>query len=326
MQQVCQVFEKKSRLKFKIPKCKIMLMNCKIDGGVVLNGELMEEVKETVYLGTIISKNGERYADMKDRLLKANSVANEIEQICKSTEMSSIRLRYVRLLMLSCLDRKIKYGCALWNITKYKSSSEKLDKIYPNLLKRVLQIPQSTPSSAIQYEFGLNDLSLEILMEKIILASKNLQYDDKRISKQLLKVMIRKKVPGFCSELEEACNVFSISIDELSEKRNIRKFLNKKLVKIQSGELMKRMLISSKLDNTLLNGFCFSGSMMSYLSKLSFLEAKAIFFAKYRMWSTKKNFPGRWINLQCNICGRDDTDEHIFRCPGFGDLVGGVNE
>jgi hypothetical protein len=222
------------------------------------------------------------------------------------------------------LDRKIKYGCALWNITKYKSSSEKLDKIYPNLLKRVLQIPQSTPSSAVQFEFGVNDLSLEILMEKIILASKNLQYDDKRISKQLLKVMINKNVPGFCSELKEACNIFGVSIDELSEKRNIRIFLNKKLVLMQSGELVKRMLVSSKMDNTLLNEFCFNGNMMPYLRKLSFQEARAIFVARYRMWSTKKNFPGRWINLQCNICGRDDTDEHIFMCPGFRDLVDGV--
>ena len=113
---------------------------------------------------------------MKSRLLKANSVVNEIEQICKTSEMSSIRLTYVKLLMLSCLDRKVKHGCGLWNITKFKSSAEKLDRIYPNLLKRVLQVPQSTPSAAIQYEFGVNDLSLEILMEKIILGIKNLQY------------------------------------------------------------------------------------------------------------------------------------------------------
>ena len=72
--------------------------------------------------GSIISANGERYADMKSRISKANSVSNEIEQICKTTELANIRLRYVKLLSTSCLDRKIKFGCELWNVVKYKTS------------------------------------------------------------------------------------------------------------------------------------------------------------------------------------------------------------
>ena len=63
---------------------------------------------------------------------------------------------------------------------------------------------------------------------------------------------------------------------------------------------------------------------MAYLGKLTFDEACAIFRTRYRMWSTKKNFPGRWKDLQCNICGNEDSDEHIFTCPGFLDVVNGV--
>ena len=80
-------------------------MNCKKGGSVFLNGEEMEQVKEHEYLGSIISANGERYADMKSRISKANSVSNEIEQICKTTELANIRLRYVKLLSNSCLDK-----------------------------------------------------------------------------------------------------------------------------------------------------------------------------------------------------------------------------
>ena len=39
------------------------------------------------------------------------------------------------------------------------------------------------------------------------------------------------------------------------------------------------------------------------------------------MWPTKANFPGRWRGSLCNICGLNDTDEHVFSCPGYGDLV-----
>ena len=45
-------------------------MNCKKKGIVSLNNEEMEQVKEHVYLGTIISANGERYSEMKSRIQK----------------------------------------------------------------------------------------------------------------------------------------------------------------------------------------------------------------------------------------------------------------
>ena len=70
---------------------------------------------------------------MSDRICSSNSVVNEIEQIyiCKTPDLSNVRLSYVKLLINSCLDSKIKYVSALWNVLKYKSSQEKLDKIKP---------------------------------------------------------------------------------------------------------------------------------------------------------------------------------------------------
>ena len=87
----------------------------------------------------------------------------------------------MKMLMNSCLDSKIKYGSVLWNVLKYKSAQEKLDKMKPSLLKRVLQVPAATPSVAVQYEFGVNDLTLDILVEKIVLAVETLKYDDNRL-------------------------------------------------------------------------------------------------------------------------------------------------
>ena len=64
---------------------------------------------------------------MNSRIKQSNGVANEIEQICIETELAPIRLRYVKLLTNACLDSKLKFGCALWNITKYKNTTEKLN-------------------------------------------------------------------------------------------------------------------------------------------------------------------------------------------------------
>ena len=321
---VAEVFEKKSRLKYKISKCKVMPMNTKTPGVVVLNNVELEQVKEHVYLGTIVSANGERHSDMKSRCSKANSVSNEIEQICKLPELSQIRLNYSKLLMNSCLDRKVKFGCEFWDIMKYKGTTEKLDTIKPNLLKRILELPASTPSTAIQYEFGVKDLTLEILMEKIIIGVETFKLDDSRISKRILKALYEKSVPGFCTELNDACTVFDVSIERLMEVDDVRKMLKKKAVEIQGRELLKRMVISSKMDRVLLGGFEYTGNMMKYLSELKFCEARAIFMSRYRMWPTKENFHGRWTGNACNVCGLVDSDEHVLSCPGYEDILGNV--
>ena len=297
-------------------------MNCKNPGQVELNGQILENVDEHVYLGTIISSNGERVAEMNSRMMKANSVSNEIEQICKTPELSSIRLWYVKLLSTACLDSMLKFGSALWNVTKLKSTEVKLNRIKPNLLKRVLQVPNATPSTAIQFEFGINDLILDVLLEKVVLAVKILQCEGDRITKQILAAMLEKNVPGFCSELREACVILDVSIDDLMQEVNVRETLKQKIIKIQGAELLKRMLVSSKMDRIITSGYIYDGKMMKYLTELNFKQARAIFMSRYRMWPTKANYPGRWKGTDCNICGLKDNDEHIVLCPGYSDIVG----
>ena len=315
-----EIFEKKNRLKYKVPKCKVMK---RIEDGIdiCLNDEVLEVVENHRYLGTIISRNGERMVEMNDRINQSNSVANEIVLICKETELSRIRLRYVKLLVGSCLDSKVKFGCSLWNILKSMKAIDDVNRIKPKLIKRVMQLPLSTPSVAIQYEFGVNDLSLEILMEKIIHAVQTLNSDDNRISKRLFSRMYEKKVPGFCTEVDEACKVLNVSFEDCLVRKDIRSFMKKKVLEIQTKQILEQMLLSSKMDQALLVGdFKYDGKVMKYLCELDFDDARAVFMARYRMLPCKANFPGRWKGSNCNVCGFEDTDIHVFSCPGYVDL------
>ena len=211
----------------------------------------------------------------------------------------------------------------MWDVVGNKKASIDLNKMKPSLLKRFLQLPNSTPSDAVLYEFGMNDLSLDILMEKVILAVETLSRVDEieRLAKKLLTSLLAKNVPGFCSELQEACGLLGVSLSDLIGEKDVRKLLKMKVVKIQAEELYKRMMLSSKMDGILLNGFQFSGKPKKYLSELDFDEARVVFMVRYRMLPSKSNFPGRWSGTACNICGFDDTDAHLFHCPGYQDLI-----
>ena len=185
-----------------------------------------------------------------------------------------------------------------------------------------MELPKSTPDLAIQYEFGVNNLHYEILMEKIILAVQTYQMDNERIGKKLLVALMEKQVKGFCTEVTKACITLKVGkLEELLEITEIRKYLKENIIKLQKEEIFQGMINGSKTNKVMLNDFEYSGRMKEYLGQLDFKDAKSVFMLRYRMIPTKANFPGRWSGVHCNICGQNDTDEHLFRCPGYSDLV-----
>ena len=316
-----EVFEKKNRLKYKIPKCKVMVTNAdKESKDITLNSQLLEVVDEHDYLGTIISENGERVVEMNKRIKQSKSVVNEIVMICRETELSCIRLRYVKVLMSACLDGKVKYGCALWNIMKSKKAVDDLNAIKPRLLKQVMQLPLSTPSAAVLYEFGVNDLALEVLLEKVVLAVQVLNLDEERIARKLFESLLGKEVKGFCTEVKDACAVLGVCLDDIKGEHDIRSYMKMKVIEVQKQQLFEKMMIGSKMDMVLTSGFKYDGTAKKYLAELNFDEARSVFMARYRMLPTKSNFPGRWKGKMCNLCGFEDSDVHLFSCPGYADL------
>ena len=41
------------------------------------------------------------------------------------------------------------------------------------------------------------------------------------------------------------------------------------------------------------------------------------------MLPSKTNFPGRWEGENCYVGGFVDTDDHVFNCPGYQDILVG---
>ena len=285
----------------------------------------MEQVKDHEYLGTLVSSDGSRNKEIEKRISEARSVSNEIVQVLKSTELSRVRLKYVGMLSNACLDAKVKYGCGVWNEMKRRQEKD-INDLKVKVLKRVLELPYSTPSSGVKYEFGLTDLDLDCRMEKIILAYDTLKTEG--IGKELLSMMMKNQVPGFCTELLECLKI--MGLDEDSEElqkdgKDLRELLKLKIVEIQSERLVEQMLTESKTDRLLLHNFHFDGKMQKYLSELPFEEARVVFMLRVRMFPTRDNFKGRWGTNECTYCGCIESDVHLFSCAGYNDLLGCTN-
>lgn len=186
------------------------------------------------------------------------------------------------------------------------------------------ELPRSTPTNAVVHDFGLISLVSEVEIEKVLLAAGTLEMDDQRIAKRLLHPMLEKGVPGYCSHVLSLLQKFDTTLDQLQGKTNRREMLKKIVVGLERKALLQSMLKGSKTDALLFN-FSFDGKMIWYLAKLPFAKSRIVFMFRARMFPTRVNFKERWsASLNCVYCGNLDTDEHLFKCWGFRDLMGGM--
>ena len=322
-----EVFEKQHRILYKPSKCKVILMNMKNEGdSILLDGEALEIVEEHKYLGTQVSKSG-RVSDVQKRVKDSKGVLNETVELCKTEALGEFRFNYMFTLLNACFMAKFKHGCEVWDDLN-KKNLQMVDRLTPHAVKRILELPRSTPTNAVKHDFGLLDLHSEVEMEKVLLTAEVMEMEDSRIVKKLLSSMLDKKVPGFCTQVIDLLKKYEITIQGLLQVVNRKKrraFVKEKIVEYEKKKLFKSMMLGSKTDIMLAN-YCYDGKMKTYLADLPFLEGRIIFMFRCRMFPTRVNFPERWTSdLNCVYCGNLDTDEHLFTCWGFLDICQDVN-
>lgn len=314
-----ETFEKTNRIEYKPSKCKLIYSNCVPSEEIKMNDSVLQVVSEHEYLGSIISVKG-RKSDLAKRIIDCKGVINEIVEVLKTEGVGEVRLQFMKTLIRSCFIKKFEHGCEVWDSL---SAQEKvtINKLIPNMVKRIFETPGSTPTAAVTHDTGIIDLDLEVAMERVLLASKVMQMDDNRISRKLLTSMIRKKVPGFCTTLADDMEKIGIdNLEMLKAMADERKIVKDMLVEVQRRRLVEDMTKGSKTDAMLLN-FSFDGKMKEYLMQLTFPEARIIFLFRSRMFPTKSNFPKRWSKSKlCTFCCEVETDEHLLMCCGYMDI------
>ncbi len=317
-----EVFENQHRIDWKPIKCKVMPMNIKIEEEtIMLNEEYLEIVCEHKYLGTLVADKG-RVSDMHKRINDSKGVLNEIVEIFKSDAVGAYRFKYMFTLLNSCFLKKFKHGCEVWD-SMCNKDRDKINRLVPQTIKRILELPRSTPTNAIRHDFGLIQLQSEVEMEKILFTVKVMEMDNERIAKRLLTPMMSKSVPGYCSHVDEVLNKFQITIDNLKNIEDKRKAMQLKVIEYEKEELLRSMLCGSKTDAITFN-YKYNGAMLPYLCELPFVQSRIIFVFRCRMFPTRVNFPERWNEeLKCVFCKDLDTDEHLFTCWGYLDIIGG---
>ena len=112
-----------------------------------VHGTLMESVTHDTYLGDIISSDGRNTKNVKKRISKGNGISTQIVNLLIPSARGEYYIEIALLLRESMFINGILTNVEIWySITKEEMKElEDLDK---SMLRKILQVPFSTPSEA----------------------------------------------------------------------------------------------------------------------------------------------------------------------------------
>ena len=174
-------------LKLNIQKTKIMT-----SGPITsrqIDGETMETVRDSIFLGSRITADGDCRHEVKRHLLLGRKPMNNLDHILKSRE---ITLMTKVCLVKAIVFPVVMYGCESWTIKK--AEHRRIDAFELQCWRKLLRVPWTArrPNQSV-----LKEISPEYSLEQLMLKLK-LQYFGHLMQRadSLKKTLMLEKTEG----------------------------------------------------------------------------------------------------------------------------------
>ena len=169
---ITDITEKK-RLKLSIDKCKLL----RINGGksdvnsLTVYGEPMKVEETFKYLCDTFNSKGDNVALCKHRADKSVGSMIEIISLCKETNFGKHQIFSMMVMYQSVFLPRLIFNCESWSNLIHKDISN-LPSAQLNFLRRVMEIPKSTPTAALFLELGILPIQYEIEKRQLVFLKK----------------------------------------------------------------------------------------------------------------------------------------------------------
>ena len=160
------------------------------------------KVEETFkYLGDTFNSKGNNVALCKHRVDKSVGSIIEIISLCKETNFGKHQIFSMMVMYQSVFLPRLIYNCESWSNLTHKDISN-LQGAQLNFLRRVMEVPKSTPTAALFLELGILPIQYEIEKRQLVFLKKILdrQNDDpvKMIYQEMLKYQAERNWAKHC--------------------------------------------------------------------------------------------------------------------------------
>ena len=283
-----------------------------------VHGTLMEDVKTDTYLGDVISSDGKNTENIKKRVSKGLGIVTQILNLMEKVNFGEHFIEIGLLLRETMLINGILFNSEVWyNLLKSEVKDlEDLDKL---LLRKLLNVPVTTPGESFYLELGLLPIGTIIKARRINYLYYLLTRDKHEMLSIFFMTQWNNPTKGDWSEqikIDLADFGIDINFDAIRSKS---KAAFKNIVKAKAKEYSLKVLLEKKSSHSKMKNLEYKElKIQSYLknANINISKKRTIFKWRTRMESFKENFRNGEGNLPCPLCETHIDDQLLCaQCP-----------
>ena len=141
----------------------------------------MEYVNTYKYLGEMFNHKGNAEEHIIQQKQKTEAAYQTILTIMGNQHFNNIELETAWKLLETCIQPIITYGGETWEMTKQEE--KRINQIQENIIRRILMVPQSTPTESLYIETGLLDITTIVTKNRLNMEKKLHKHPEKLTSK-----------------------------------------------------------------------------------------------------------------------------------------------
>ena len=284
-----------------------------------VHGTEMEQVTEDTYLGDIISEDGKKEKNIKNRIAKGVGIISEITSTVDTIILGEHTFSTAVLMRDSRLVNGILTNCDVWYGVS-KEDVNNLESLDRNLLRQILNSPISTPKESLYLELGLVDI-------ETIIKSRRINYLHYLCTRQESEMIFKfftaqwknpTNKQDWTEQVRSDLEEFGIPAD-LDFLKSRSKLASKNMVRIKAKEFAWKKFMRARIGHSKMENLWYSElKIQKYLSTNKFTpeDARTLFSFRTRMANFGENFRNGSEHVLCPLCHMHyDTQSMAFQCP-----------
>ena len=307
-------FQQLNLMEFHPDKSKYMTTQKSVNNNnkIILGNTKLQETDEYTYLGDSITPDGRLKETLELRSKSCTAVVAELNAIIEETVAENILIDAVLTYHHSIVLTKLCLNAETWNMNKTELSE--MERIQNKAIKRMLRLPQGTPSFGLRAELGILSIESVIAKKKLSFLHRVLNQPDSNITKRVLLEQIKLPEETWLSNTIETCQKLEVTSD-LMEIKGIpievwKKQVMKAVNRYEDAMLMKWAQQSKKYKSANL-----SVCKKKYINYLPPALAMMVLKTRIGMVEVKTNFKNMFADTTCRKCHSEEEDlQHILQC------------
>ena len=322
-------FAVRHKLKWGGDKCKVMEVGNRKNNEKSwdLGRQKIDSCTDYKYLGEWIERNGGNKRNLEDREIRVMSATRKIIALCEADVIRKIQLKALIKLHETCTIPTLLTNCETWTLNK--GERQKIQKVELWALKKILNVPITTPSPAIWFITAFLLTPILIDRRQLLYLKTLLDRPTNDWTRQIL-FTLRKNNMGWAKQMEHKLEEYKLEtswemiggIPVPSWKSSVIKAteqMNKdKLVEMCTSK--KGVKTKTKFVLEALESDTYERKQKTRLLGRNKLHARVQMMSMFSMLDCSRNFKAGNASPDCCVCKVVDDENHrINECSRFKD-------